>query len=260
MSFFSLKVTCGICEEEAGLNRHRIADKKWMCASCFKKANIKVGSVSNPIKNMTVEEIKIAIEIQLNNKDELTTFTPTKRIGDKVEFDDNKKQWLILSAIRGKRGKSIVYNYNDILDFELLEDGETVSQGGLGRALVGGALFGGTGAIVGGVTGKKKSKDVITSLRIKITLRDINNPVEYIDFVTFKTKKSSFLYKDLYNQAQECLSTLQLICDQIEAPEKQSSNGSNSSADEIRKFRELLDEGIITQEEFDAKKKELIGL
>ena len=40
-----------------------------------------------------------------------------------------------------------------------------------------------------------------------------------------------------------------------------SSNGSPvSSADEIRKFKELLDSGIITQEEFDAKKKQLLGL
>lgn len=33
-----------------------------------------------------------------------------------------------------------------------------------------------------------------------------------------------------------------------------------SSADEILKFKQLLDAGIITQEEFDAKKKQLLGL
>lgn len=33
-----------------------------------------------------------------------------------------------------------------------------------------------------------------------------------------------------------------------------------SSADELKKFKELLDAGIITQEEFDAKKKHLLGL
>ena len=32
------------------------------------------------------------------------------------------------------------------------------------------------------------------------------------------------------------------------------------SADEIKKFKELLDMGAITQEEFDAKKKQLLGL
>lgn len=35
---------------------------------------------------------------------------------------------------------------------------------------------------------------------------------------------------------------------------------STSVADEIRKFKGLLDDGIITQEEFDAKKKQLLGI
>ena len=33
-----------------------------------------------------------------------------------------------------------------------------------------------------------------------------------------------------------------------------------SPADELKKFKELLDSGIITQEEFEAKKKQLLGL
>ena len=33
-----------------------------------------------------------------------------------------------------------------------------------------------------------------------------------------------------------------------------------SAADELKKFKELMDMGIITQEEFDAKKKQLLGL
>lgn len=40
----------------------------------------------------------------------------------------------------------------------------------------------------------------------------------------------------------------------------EATGESNSSADEIKKFKNLLDEGIITQEEFDAKKKQLLGL
>lgn len=35
---------------------------------------------------------------------------------------------------------------------------------------------------------------------------------------------------------------------------------AQSSADELMKYKELLDNGIITQEEFDAKKKQLLGL
>ena len=39
-----------------------------------------------------------------------------------------------------------------------------------------------------------------------------------------------------------------------------SGTASVSSADEIKKYKELLDSGIITQEEFDAKKKQLLSL
>ncbi len=35
---------------------------------------------------------------------------------------------------------------------------------------------------------------------------------------------------------------------------------SVSGADEIMKYKQLLDQGIITQEEFDAKKQQLLGL
>lgn len=35
---------------------------------------------------------------------------------------------------------------------------------------------------------------------------------------------------------------------------------TGSQADDLKKYKSLLDEGIITQEEFDAKKKQLLGL
>lgn len=37
-------------------------------------------------------------------------------------------------------------------------------------------------------------------------------------------------------------------------------NVVKSDADELKKYKELLDTGVITQEEFDAKKKQLLGL
>ena len=42
--------------------------------------------------------------------------------------------------------------------------------------------------------------------------------------------------------------------------QKSGQAGAVSSADELKKFKDLLDSGVITQEEFDAKKKQLLGL
>ena len=52
----------------------------------------------------------------------------------------------------------------------------------------------------------------------------------------------------LINQRQETPSSATVVKQDV------------SSADEIKKYKELLDAGIITQEEFDAKKKQLLGL
>ena len=47
---------------------------------------------------------------------------------------------------------------------------------------------------------------------------------------------------------------------QIESSKNVNKTAAISSADELKKFKELLDCGIISQEEFDAKKKQLLGL
>lgn len=41
---------------------------------------------------------------------------------------------------------------------------------------------------------------------------------------------------------------------------KAGESKSSSKAEELREFKALLDEGIITQEDFDAKKKELLKM
>ena len=42
---------------------------------------------------------------------------------------------------------------------------------------------------------------------------------------------------------------------------KEIKPGSETSnADELRKFKGLLDDGIINKEEFEAKKKQILGL
>lgn len=255
MGFFDLKVVCSICDQKVGLNRYGIAEKKWICPSCFKKAKLKM---SSPIGTMTADTIASMIERNENNAEELEKFNPTKKIGTYVEFDDNQKKWLVLSSILGKRNKSTVYNYDEIIDFELLEDGESIASGGLGRALVGGVLFGGAGAVVGGVTGKKKSKGVCTSLKIKVTIDDFNNPAVYITFFEQKLKKDGIIYKSAIKDAQECLSTFQLICDRREKLQN-NDEVTSSVADEIRKFKSLLDDRIITEEEFNKKKQELLS-
>ena len=81
--------------------------------------------------------------------------------------------------------------------------------------------------------------------------------------VATSSGKISFLAIKNCDDIHKVLSNL-LIERQSKAPApvqttiKQEVN--QSSADELKKFKELLDMGVITQEEFDAKKKQLLGL
>ena len=175
--------------------------------------------------------------------------------------DENKKEWTIPKSHLSSNFLR-VYKYSDIIDFELIENGNSISKGGIGRAIIGGKLFGDVGAIVGGSTGKRTNISTCNLLRIKITVRDSNNPVSYINFITGGNfKKNESFYKENFNLAQQILSFLQLMCDQNTVNNVSTTeNSTNSSADEIKKYKELLDIGAITQEEFDIKKKQLLDL
>lgn len=260
MGFFSPKVECAVCGKETGLNRYQLANKEWICPSCFKSCGY---TLTTPIKTITSEQAKQALIESDEKAQVLEAFTPTKKIANILELDENKRQVIFHTGFFGGRGNSNVYNYSDIVAFELLENGSSITKGGLGGAVAGGLLFGGVGAIVGGITGGKKSNGVCNSLKIKITINNISNPAVYINLINTQTKTDSFTYKTLYKSAQDALSTLQIICDTIESEKANitiSQSNIPSVADEILKFKKLLDDGVITQEEFDAKKKQLLGV
>ena len=192
----------------------------------------------------------------------ILSFSPTRKIGNYFAVDENARLWMIGKGLIPTFNNAMPYCYDDIIDFELLEDGSSIVKGGVGRAIVGGVLFGGVGAIVGGATGKKKAKQICTSLSIKITINNMAHPVEYIKIITTETPKSSFVYKSSYQVAQEIISLLQLICSQRkvtnEIPDMLAQQ--TSVADEIRKYKALMDDGIITEEEFLVKKRQLLDI
>lgn len=132
-------------------------------------------------------------------------FKATKKVGKVFYVDDVNKKWHLP---RCKESKS-VYDYTDLLDYELIEDGNTVASGSLGRAVAGGLVFGGLGAVVGGMTGKQKA--TCSKLQIKITTKDISHPALYISLLDYEVKKDSVTYKTAINEAQEILSILQII-------------------------------------------------
>jgi len=159
-----------------------------------------------------------------------------------------------------------IIDFSNIIGCEIIEDNETIQKGGVGRAIVGGALAGGVGAIVGATT--RRTIGVVNSLSIRILLNDILNPCFEIKVIDSEIKRDSFVYKELHQVLQEIYSTIMAIenDNKNETTIEQLNSNTNfqpitiNVTEEIRKYKQLLDDGIITQEEFDAKKKQLLGL
>ena len=70
------------------------------------------------------------------------------------------------------------------------------------------------------------------------------------DSLWIHTRHSRFLFRN----------GLPFFVPAAHAPAPAAPTSVSEAADDLLKLKELLDAGILTQEEFDAKKKQLLGL
>jgi len=104
-------------------------------------------------------------------------FKVNKRIGSFCTDTINKK-WAIIQEQENKH--PIIYNFTDIIDFELVENGNKYkSQNGILRSVVGGATFGLAGAVVGASTAKKSTS--INNMSVNIHINNIDEPLVIIN-------------------------------------------------------------------------------
>lgn len=257
MAFGSSKV-CPICGQPVkGVFCLKIKDKTAICNNCASEIDMD----NSMIPSQSPDNIKAHIEYRRKNKEIFSKFNTTYEIkAGSMYFraDSNLKMWYY--STEKKPNNPPLFKFGEIVEYELSENGETITKGGLGRAVAGGLLFGATGAVVGGITGKRKSKQEISSMTIRISL---SNPyhtgvnVEMIPAGT-KYKDDSLVYKSFKQTANELMSFLGSLRAQAENTTA-SPESTQSVADEIMKFKQLLDIGAITLEEFEAKKQELLA-
>lgn len=154
--------------------------------------------------------------------------------------------------------------YSDIINCELTENNISVIKGGLAAAAVGGALFGGVGAIVGSNVGSKTSQEVMGQVDIIVTVNNINNPVINIPLFphsVIKVPKTGAGYEQWQRNVNELLGMFSVVLNNNSKNNDTSQLPQiNTGADDLRKYKELLDDGIITKEEFEEVKKRILAL
>lgn len=141
----------------------------------------------------------------------------------KLYVNEEKKQWYY------NNNSKKVYSFDDIMNCEIIEDEDTISETkgkgkdkkkvALGKAIVGGAVFGPAGAIIGGNAGKTKknikytttTNNYCTKLSILLTLRSFDEPTLEIPIISFRTDKKSKLYIDGLQLANKYISIFNLM-------------------------------------------------
>lgn len=256
MGLFGNKETCAICGETTNiLNRVKISDG-YLCGYCIRRCSREISSIN--LKN--TQEIKEHLLYREQNQETYNKFKPTKEVKNRIQIDEKNKLFVLLN---GKTEENPdVFRFDELVDYEFIEDGEIITRGGVGSAVVGGMLFGGVGAIVGANTGKKKGKTKINDMHIRISLNNEWISQKKIVFINAETSKNGMIYNLSKSSAEQTISLLDIIIKQAEtkAAIQSALPSTFSIPDEILKYKNLLDSGIITQDEFDAKKKQLLEL
>lgn len=160
-----------------------------------------------------------------------------------------------------------IYDYKDILRSEVVEDGDSITytnrKSQAASTAIGYALAGGVGAIIGGLSGSKGNIKFATNVSIRIVVRDTEHPLFQIAFLNKKTEKKSNDYKKAIEKANELHAHISVIIDQASKEEeletKHAPAPSFSIADELQKVASLLDQGILSKDEYEALKAKILS-
>lgn len=180
------------------------------------------------------------------------------RINITKELTENvlNKEYLIQSILV----ENIVY-FQEKGDVQYSTD---VSGGGggevsVGGALIGGMLFGAAGAIVGSRAGENSKIKDIKSEAVEHDNRYV--VIRYKD-QTGKTveKKCGYGYYDVFNELipEKEYSYIRLHSGKSDISSSASSGGI--PVEELKKLKELLDAGVINEDDFEKTKKRLLQI
>lgn len=193
-------------------------------------------------------------------------FKVTKEIGNYMWIDEVNQ--LIMVSTKDMMKPKYLLRFDNIISFSIIQDNkEVLKNNGVKRAIAGGILFGPTGAIVGAITGSEKSISYVSNLWIKIDLDGKDTERNFVNIpliVARKTATNSDKYKNITISVERILEFLSEITesDGEEAVEtiEETETDNDDVFEKIKKYKDLLDQGILNQDEFDKKKKEILEL
>lgn len=207
-------------------------------------------SIEDYLKNKNFKTSQMKTYNQYDNRIQLRTDLEHKQIAICYIFPVEKTDFI---------------QFVDIIECEIIEDSNTIMKGGIGRAVVGGVLAGGVGAVVGANT--RASQNVANSLKIRIITKNISRSLYTINIITAETQKDSKEYKEAMNFANEVYSTITSIINNSNNEKNNNNLGgkkdmeqsNNDFIEQLERLSKLKENGVITQEEFEESKQKILN-
>ena len=213
---------CGCPTSEMNINPKEDESPADDLSAIWKTVLSKVSAPAAPAKPHVTQKVSAVKIDEANHMFQINGTVPTN--GNKTGIIGKSFKGIMAVSIMGlllaaekmisggkKAGTNKWYPFSDLVSYDLLEDDSLVTSGGVGQALVGGAIFGGVGAVAGAITGKRVQKKRIESLYIKVTLNNFDTPCILIPLVTKPIKTNSKEYQTAFEEAHKILSVLDII-------------------------------------------------
>lgn len=176
---FGKKEVCKICGEKLhGSISTQLTDGK-ICPVCAR--------ICNGAGFLSTTEVRQALE---ENTCRFQQFHESQVVSSMLcgfIFIDFEHQWAYTSSTKKPKVEPIVFHFSEIEQYSISQAGaktvtKTKTKGGIGRAIVGGAIAGPVGAVVGATTAKTevemKTTGGIPILRLDLSLNGVKTSVE----------------------------------------------------------------------------------
>lgn len=184
----------------------------------------------------------------------------------RIIFDSENQ---MLGTVDANKNLAKKYRFEQIIEVSLLENGNSITttsrKSQLGGALVGGLVAGGVGAVIGGLSGEKKSVEKLESIQLKIIVDDNINPVHIFQFNEDVIERNSEEYKKIMVRVNHWHALLVKTMKQNEEKKiepkvsKTVKDDTTSISKELKELFELKKEGILTEEEFNKQKEKILN-
>ena len=178
---------------------------------------------------------------------------------------------------------SKTYNFSDIISYEVYENGNSRVRGRAGSAIIGAAFFGYVG-LVAGSSMSREINEKCTQLDLIIRINDFENPQIKFSYINGLEScyKESPTYKEKIENIHLICSMLEFIINKkdinkidlkndnmCETTENTSVNNKkeedfivsdNTCKKQLIELKELYDDGLITEEEYEKKRKQILNI